>query len=390
MCGRSGSLRAKRVSIDRLADLRRRCAGTPVLAAHADQHDERLAAEARLAVRRCQRRCRLDGERGRPEPGGSHCHARRALHLHDATDDRRARSGDGNGNLEIRSREGRRAESRRVVLARRRPAASANPGGNNGRTSARARRRNRKTCADLRRSRRHRPARRRRRQVPENAVHDGVSGDHLPQSDHHRRTRAGRQSRRPRDGCSRVGCAHRQAGLDVPYDPASRRARIRDMAEGLLDDGGLARELGLRFGRRRTRAPVPANRPACVAVLRRPSRAEESVLLVGGRTRGQHRQSPLELSADAPRPVGLRQLGNARAGRCHAERPAHSRRRHRREVGPDVLSRANHGQADLSRRRTARAAERYSRRSDMADAAVSGEAAAAVSAQHQARRGLHR
>src|SRR5437773_729712 len=120
-------------------------------------------------------------------------------------------------------------------------------------------------------------------------------------------------------------------------------------------DGGLARELGLRFGRRRTRAPVPANRPACVAVLRRPSRAEESVLLVGSRTRGQHRQSPLELSADAPRPVGLRQLGNARAGRCHAERPAHSRRRHRREVGPDVLSRANHGQADLSRRRAARA-----------------------------------
>ena len=167
--GRRESLRAERVSIGRVAVVHRRSAGAPLFAAHPDQHDERLAAEAGLAVRRraTERGRGFNGERGWPEPGRPDPRARRALHLHHAADDRRARSGDREGDLEARAREGRRAEPRRVVLARRRPAAAANPGGHNRRTPARARRRDGKAGRHLRRSRRDRPARRRRRQVPD-------------------------------------------------------------------------------------------------------------------------------------------------------------------------------------------------------------------------------
>ena len=59
---------------------------------------------------------------GRPKPGRPDSRARRALHLDGAADDRRARSGDRHRDLEARARQRRRAEPRRVVLARRRPA----------------------------------------------------------------------------------------------------------------------------------------------------------------------------------------------------------------------------------------------------------------------------
>ena len=196
---------------------------------------------------------------------------------------------------------------------------------------------------------------------PEAAVHDGVARAHLPEPDRHRRAGAGGQLRRSGDGCPRVGCQNRQAGLDLSHDPASGRARIRHVAEGLLDDRGHAGELGLRLGRHRARPDLPAHRSAGGAVLRRPSRAAESVFLVGRRARCQHRQSPLVLSAHASRRVGLRQRGHARAHRRRPERPADSRRRHRGEVGPDVFSRARNGQADLSGRGAAGAAERHPR-----------------------------
>jgi hypothetical protein len=65
----------------------------PVLAAHADQHEERLEAEAGMAVRRHE-------HGGWPEPGRPDSCARPALHLHRATDDRRTRSGDRRRDLE--------------------------------------------------------------------------------------------------------------------------------------------------------------------------------------------------------------------------------------------------------------------------------------------------
>src|SRR6516225_4673459 len=49
---RSGPPRAERISISRVAVVRRRPAGTPVLAAHPNQHQERLPTEVGLAVRR--------------------------------------------------------------------------------------------------------------------------------------------------------------------------------------------------------------------------------------------------------------------------------------------------------------------------------------------------
>ena len=134
---------------------------------------------------------------------------------------------------------------------------------------------------------------------------------------------------------------------------------------------------------------LPIGQPG-IAYLRRPSRAAEPVLLVRGRTRCPHGQGALALSADPSRPVGLRQRRDARADGCRPGRPEHPRCRHGGQVGDDVLSRARDRQADLPGRGTAGARERYPRRGDLADAAVSREAAAAVAPQHQARRNLHR
>ena len=64
----------------------------------------------------------------------------------------------------------------------------------------------------------------------------------------------------------------------------------------------------------------------------------------------QHGQGALALSADAPRPVGLRQRGHAGADGRRPRREENPRRRHGGEVRVDVLSRARDRQADLPRR----------------------------------------
>ena len=200
------------------------------------------------------------------------------------------------------------------------------------------------------------------------------------ESDRHWCAGPGGQLRRPGDGRPRVGRQNRQAGLDLPHDPASRRARSRHVAEGLLDDRGHARELGLRLGRHRARPDLPADRPAGRPVLRRPSAADRTSI-----PRQSSRSTPTPAKCAGTFSSRITTSGTTTTPRrlrssTSSERPADSGRRHRREVGPDVFSRARDGQADLSGRGAARAAERHPRRSDVADAAVSREAAAAVAA----------
>ena len=117
-----------------------------------------------------------------------------ALHVHGAADDRRAQSGDGDRDLEIRSRKGRSAEPRCVVLARRRPVVRANPG-RNDRTDVCSRSTPEtgkpvptfgdQGAIDLRVGV--------AEKFPKTAVHDGLSRAHLPEPDHHRRAGTGRQ-----------------------------------------------------------------------------------------------------------------------------------------------------------------------------------------------------
>ena len=189
-CG-GESLRPERIPIGHVGHVQRWFRGPAVLPAHPDQREERFESEARLAVRRGE--CRSRDERGRPKPGRSDFCPRRSLHVNGTADDRRAESGDRDRDLEIRSRKGRSPEPRRVVLARRRPGVPTNPRGNIGWPAARARRRNGKTGSHLRGSRRDRPARGRGREVPEDAVLDGLARDRLQEPDHHGRAGTGRQ-----------------------------------------------------------------------------------------------------------------------------------------------------------------------------------------------------
>ena len=253
--------------IDLMGDLWRRFRRPAVLTAHPDRYQERFEAEARLAVRRCGPG--RVGERGRPKPGHSHFCAGRPLYVDRAAIHRGAGSGNRERDLEVRDRKRRRAESRRLVLARRRRAAPANPRGHVQWPSARARCRDGQAGADLRQSGRDRFARWRRREVPEDAVPDGLARDHLPEPHHHRRARPGRQSRRSRDGRSRLGSQNRQAGLDLPHDSAPGRARVRHLARRLLDHRRLAGATGASASVDAARADLPPDRPARGAILRR-------------------------------------------------------------------------------------------------------------------------
>ena len=63
-CVAGTSLSTPRARLDRaVGHLQRRCAGTAIFAAHADQHEERLEAEARVAVRRRGHERGCDGGR---------------------------------------------------------------------------------------------------------------------------------------------------------------------------------------------------------------------------------------------------------------------------------------------------------------------------------------
>ena len=82
-------------------------------------------------------------------------------------------------------------------------------------------------------------------------------------------------------------------------------------------------------------------------------------------------------AARPPRSVGLRPAGRADAHRREAGRPDHSGRRRDHEGDAAVHLRPRDRRADLRHRGTAGAGERRARRADLADAAVSAQAAAA-------------
>ena len=207
--------------------LQRRRAGAAVFAAHADQHDERLEAEARLAVRRRRtpaRRRRVASAGARPSRfscaacstppprgGRSSRSIRRPGRRSGSTSSRRAaprtaacRTGPATAGLPPRILAGT-TDGRLLAL----DAATGKPVptfGDHGAIDLRA------GVAD---------------KYPEDAVPDGVARAHLPEPDRHRRAGPGGQPRRPGDGRPRVGCQDRQARLDLSHDPASGRARMR-------------------------------------------------------------------------------------------------------------------------------------------------------------------
>ena len=106
---------------------------------------------------------------------------------------------------------------------------------------------------------------------------------------------------------------HRQAGLDVPHRPASRRVRLRDVAEGRLEVRRRRQHLGRDHRRREARHRLLPDRLADLRLLRRRSHRREPVRRLPARARRAHRQAALALPDRAPRSLGLRQHGRAAA-----------------------------------------------------------------------------
>ena len=80
-------------------------------------------------------------------------------------------------------------------------------------------------------------------------------GTHFRESDHPRKLPRRRLSRAA-GRSPRVRCAHRQAGVGVPHDSASGRARVRHLAEGRLQVHGRRGRVGRNHRRRKARHRV--------------------------------------------------------------------------------------------------------------------------------------
>ncbi len=108
----------------------------------------------------------------------------------------------------------------------------------------------------------------------------------------------------------------------------------------------------------------------------RPGR--QSLRQLAGRARRGDRRPPLASAAGPSRHLGLRPSGAADSRRRDARRPDDSRRRAAHEDGARLRLRSGHRRAGVRHRGAGGAPKRCARREDVADAAVSRQAAAAV------------
>ena len=127
-------------------------------------------------------------------------------------------------------------------------------------------------------------------------------------------------------GHPRLRRGHRQQDLAVPYHPAARRARVRDVAEGRAQVRRRRQQLGLVLGRRRARDCLRADRIGDLRLLWRRSARPEPLRELPDRARRAHRQAALALPDGPSRPVGLRQRVGAATGDRPPQRPTRRRR----------------------------------------------------------------
>ena len=175
--------------------------------------------------------------------------------------------------------------------------------------------------------------------------------------------------------CLRLRRADRAAAVDVPSDPTRGGARHRDLGERVVALHGRRKRLGADERRRRAGLRLPADQQRHQRHVRRPPARREPVQLVDRVSRRGHGQARLALPDRAPRPVRLRQPGGADSGRHHGRRAQDQGRRPGHQAG--VRLRAG------SRDRPARVADRGApgagldgpRRTSVADAASSLQAA---------------
>ena len=173
---------------------------------------------------------------------------------------------------------------------------------------------------------------------------------------------------------ARVRRGDRRAGVDLPYDPAVRGIRKRDLGGRILgvhgEHGGVDRD----ERRPRARPRLSPSRTGYGRLLRRPPSRRQPLLPESGGAGRRHRRADLALPDGAPRRLGLRSPCGAR--------PRGPRRGRAGDPGggPDhqadlhLRLRPPHGRAGVADRGASRAADRRARRAHLAHAALPHQA----------------
>ena len=164
--------------------------------------------------------------------------------------------------------------------------------------------------------------------------------------DDRRRTRQRRASRLA-GRHPRLRRAHRRAALDVSYHSASRRSRLRDLAEGLVDLQRRRQQLARHGARRSARHRLRADRIGGGRLLRRGSPRRQPLRQLAARARRRHRQAALALPVRAPRHLGPRPPVAAEPRDGAAGRPDDRRRRAGDQARLRVRVRSRERQAAL-------------------------------------------
>jgi hypothetical protein len=138
-------------------------------------------------------------------------------------------------------------------------------------------------------------------------------------------------------------------------------------------------------GRRRARARVRADGIADVGFLRRGPHRQEPLCELSDCARCGHRQTAMVSAARASRHLGLRPSRRSDLDRGEPQRPQDSRRRADHQDEHALHLRSRHGRSAIRHGRTPGPTQRSARRSDLADAAISATAAAALA--HDVRSG---
>ena len=164
-----------------------------------------------------------------------------------------------------------------------------------------------------------------------------LAADRVQEPGHHRRPTQENPPQGPGRRRARVGHAHRQAGVDVPFDSARRREVQRHLGRRQLEEPLRRQRLGLHHRGRAARHRLHAVRRAVGRSVRRRPRRRQSVRHQPRRGRREYRQVPVALPGGASRHLGRRPDRRAGADRREAGRQDDSRRGGR-STRPDCCS----------------------------------------------------
>ena len=123
---------------------------------------------------------------------------------------------------------------------------------------------------------------------------------------------------------SRLRRQNGQDGVDLPHHSASRRRRLRHVAEGRVEVCGRHQHVGRNHGRREARHRVLPHRLAHLRLLRRRSHRQQPVRQLPAGAGRPHRKAAVAFSDGSPRFVGLRQQCRAAVDHGSSRRQARS------------------------------------------------------------------